>query len=71
MHVDVDELRAERAAEGGRQVGQLHAKDHVRPVVEDLELLQIEGARVEVAGGRVGVVAGPVVVAGWIGDIEQ
>ena len=30
VHVDVDELRAERAAEGRRQVARLHAEDHVR-----------------------------------------
>src|SRR5207244_12728036 len=54
-----------------RQVAHLHAEDHVRPVVEDLELLQVEGARVEAAEGRVGVVAGPVVVAARIRHVEE
>ena len=71
VHVDVDELRTERAAERRRQVARLQPEDDVRAGVEDLELLDVEGAGLEVAVGRIGVVAGAVVVAVRVGHVEQ
>ena len=70
-HVDVDELRAERAAERLRQVARLQPEGHVGAGVVDLEPLDVEGARVEVRGRRVGVVAGAVVVAVRVGHVEE
>jgi hypothetical protein len=45
--VDVDELGAERAAEGLGEVARLRAEDHVGAGVENLELLDVERAWVE------------------------
>ena len=71
MDVDVDELRAERAAECRAQVTRLQPEDHVRAGVVDLEPLDVEGAGLEVRRGRVGVVPGAVVVAVRVGHVEE
>ena len=73
MDVDVDELRAERAPERRAQVPELRLERRRLAVRREdhLELLQVEGARVEVARGRVGVVPGAVVVVRRIGDVEH
>src|SRR4029453_13756363 len=71
VDVDVDQLRAERAAEGGAEVAGLQPEDDVGAVVEDLEALDVVGAGLEEGGGRVGVVARPVVVAVGVGGAGQ
>ena len=71
VDVDVDELCAERAAEGRGEVAGLDAEDDVGAAVDHLETGQVEGAGVEVVRGRVGVVARAVVVAGRVGDVEE
>ena len=48
MHVHVDELGAERAAERRGQVARLHAERHRRAGVVDLEVGQVVRAGVEV-----------------------
>src|SRR5262249_31758247 len=72
-NVHVDQLRAERAAEGRAQVADLGLKRRRLAVwrQDDLEFLQVERARVEVVGGGVGVVAGTVVVVRRVGDVEE
>src|SRR5215813_1962501 len=54
--VHVDQLRAERAAEGRAQVADLRLERRRRAVrrQDDLELLQVERARVEVVSRGVG-----------------
>ena len=71
MDVDVDELRAERAAERRRQVARLQPEDDVGARVVDLEALDVEGAGVEVVRGRIRVVARAVVVVVRVGDVEE
>src|SRR5205085_11904202 len=73
VHVDIQHLRAERAAERGRQVAHLDTErdQAVGAAVDDLEALDVERARVEIARGRISVVAGAVVVTAGIGYVEQ
>ena len=46
-------------------------EDHGRAGVVDREVLDVEGSGVEVGAGRVGVVAGPVVVVVGIVGLED
>ena len=62
MHVDVDQLGAERTPERFRQVARPEPEDDIAARVVDLEGLDVERASVEVGGGRIGVVARAVVV---------
>ena len=71
VHVHVDELRSERAAERGSEVARLQPEDDVGSVVEHLELLDVVGAGLEGAVGGIGIVAGAIVIAVRIADVEQ
>ena len=67
----VDELSTERAAERRRQVARLQAEHDVGAGVVDLEPLDVERARLEVVGRRIGVVARAVVVLVRVGAFED
>src|SRR6266851_8083367 len=74
MDVDIDQLSSERAAEGGREVARLDAEDDVPAagtVVVDLEVCDVERSCVEIARGRIGVIAWTVVIAGRVADVED
>src|SRR5205085_9955468 len=73
VHVDIQHLRAERAAERGRQVAHLDTErdEAVGAAVDDLEALEVECARVEISRGRISVVAGAVVVTAGCGYVGQ
>jgi hypothetical protein len=68
VDVDVDELRAERAAERRRQVARAQLEDDRRSGVVDGEVLDVEGARVERRVRGIGVVAGAIVVVVGVVD---
>ena len=69
--VDVDELRAERAAERLRQVAGPQAEGDGVAGIEDLEPLDVEGARAEAGEGRIRVVPGAAIVPVRIGGVGQ
>src|SRR2546425_13219887 len=73
MHVDVDQLRTQRAAERWRQIVYLHLEGcrYSIRTHDDTERLDVERTGVEVVGRWVRVVPGSVIIAGRIGDVEQ
>ena len=71
VHVDVNELGAEWAAEGRRQVAGLDPERNRAAGVVDLEIGQVVRAGVEVRRRRVDVVARAVVVAGQDRAVEE
>src|SRR5437899_13094886 len=74
MDVNIDQLSSERAAEGGREGARLDADDDVPAagtVVVDLEVCDVERSCVEIARGRIGVIAWTVVIAGRVADVED
>src|SRR2546428_13982432 len=72
VDVDIDELSAERAAEGGREISdhQLERRGRAIRAFDEAELLDIEGAGMEVAGGGIRIVPRAIVIAAPGGDIE-
>jgi hypothetical protein len=71
VNVDVDKLGSERAAEYRAEVARLQAERDLRARVVHLELLDVEGSRMEVSRRRIGIVAGAVVVTCRVRDVEQ
>ena len=71
VNVHVDELGPEGAAERRAEVPGLDPEGNRGAVIEDLEALKVEGARVEVGRGRVSVIARSVVVVIRVAEVKQ